>query len=201
MLPPDTPDDDDDQISGLLDDLEALLDEEEEVSLGEIIDALGARGFGPLLVTLSAFLIMPVGMIPGMPGLVAIVLVRIGLQMLIGQKRLWAPVGLRRRLISADLLRASVKRARPLARRLRPVLMPRYCRLVDNGLTLTTAAAIFIATGAVIFLIGFIPGLPFVLSIHVLLIGLGMSARDGIVTLLGFAAIAPAFWLLGKFLL
>jgi hypothetical protein len=200
MLPPDTPDDDD-QISGLLDDLEALLDEEEEVSLGEIIDALGARGFGPLLVTLSAFLIMPVGMIPGMPGLVAIVLVLIGLQMLIGQKRLWAPVGLRRRLISADLLRASVKRARPLARRLRPVLMPRYCRLVDNGLTLTTAAAIFIATGAVIFLIGFIPGLPFVLSIHVLLIGLGMSARDGIVTLLGFAAIAPAFWLLGKFLL
>jgi len=192
---------DDDQLSGLLDDLEALIDDEDEVSLGAIIDALGARGFGPLLVTLSAFLIMPVGMIPGMPGLVAIVLVLIGLQMLIGQKRLWAPEGLRRRLIKADLLRASVKRARPVAQWLRPVLMPRLCGLTDNGLLLTTAAAIFIATGAVIFVIGFIPGLPFVLSIHVLLIGLGMTARDGIVTLLGFAAMAPALWLLGKFLL
>lgn len=190
-----------DQLSGLLDDLEALIDDHDRVSLGEIIDALGARGFGPLLVTLSAFLILPVGMIPGMPGLVAIVLVLIGLQMLIGQKRLWAPVGLRNRTISAELLRASVERARPMAQWLRPVLMPRYCRLVTNGLTLTTAAAIFIATGVVIFLIGFIPGLPFVLSLHVLLIGLGMTARDGIVTLLGFVAIAPGIWLLGKFLL
>ena len=191
----------DDQLSGLLDDLEALLDDRERVSLGEIIDTLGARGFGPLLVTLSAFLILPVGMIPGMPGLVAIVLVLIGLQMLIGQKRLWAPVGVRSRTVSAELLRVSIHRARPIARRLRPVLMPRLCALTDNGLLLTTAAAIFIATGAVIFVIGFIPGLPFVLSIHVLLIGLGMTARDGIVTALGFAAIAPAVWLLGKFLL
>jgi len=191
----------DDQLSGLLDDLEALLDDRERVSLGEIIDTLGARGFGPLLVTLSAFLILPVGMIPGMPGLVAIVLALIGLQMLIGQKRLWAPVGVRNRTVSADLLRISISRARPIARRLRPVLMPRYYGLVDNGLILTSAAAIFIGTGVVIFLIGFIPGLPFVLSIHVLLIGLGMTARDGIVTALGFAAIAPAVWLLGKFLL
>lgn len=191
----------DDQLSGLLDDLEALLDNRERVPLGEIIDALGARGFGPLLVTLSAFLILPVGMIPGMPGLVAIVLVLIGLQMLIGQKRLWAPVGVRSRTVSAELLRVSIQRARPIARRLRPVLMPRYYGLVDNGLILSTAAAIFIGTGVVIFLIGFIPGLPFVLSIHVLLIGLGMTARDGIVTALGFAAIAPAVWLLGKFLL
>lgn len=191
----------DDQLSGLLDDLDALLGEKDRVSLGEIIDTLGARGFGPLLVTLSAFLILPVGMIPGTPGLVAIVLVLIGLQMLIGQKRLWAPVGLRNRTVSAEALRLSIARARPIARRLRPVLMPRYYGLVDNGLILTTAAAIFIATGVVIFLIGFIPGLPFVLSIHVLLIGLGMTARDGIITALGFAAIAPAVWILGKFLL
>lgn len=190
-----------DQLSGLLDDLEALLDEKDRVSLGEIIDALGSRGFGPLLVTLSAFLILPVGMIPGTPGLVAIVLVLIGLQMLIGQKRLWAPVGVRNRTVSAEVLRLSIARARPIARRLRPVLMPRYYGLVDNGLILTTAAGIFIATGVVIFLIGFIPGLPFVLSIHVLLIGLGMTARDGIITALGFAAIAPAVWILGKFLL
>jgi hypothetical protein len=191
----------DDQLAGLLDDLDALLGEKDRVSLGEIIDTLGARGFGPLLVTLSAFLILPVGMIPGTPGLVAIVLVLIGLQMLIGQKRLWAPVGLRNRTISAEVLRLSIARARPIARRLRPVLMPRYYGLLDNGLILTTAAAIFIATGVVIFLIGFIPGLPFVLSIHVLLIGLGMTARDGIITALGFAAIAPAVWILGKFLL
>jgi hypothetical protein len=191
----------DDQLAGLLDDLDALLGEKDRVSLGEIIDTLGARGFGPLLVTLSAFLILPVGMIPGTPGLVAIVLVLIGLQMLIGQKRLWAPVGLRNRTISAEVLRLSIARARPIARRLRPVLMPRYYGLLDNGLILTTAAAIFIATGVVIFLIGFIPGLPFVLSIHVLLIGLGMTARDGIITALGFAAIGPAVWILGKFLL
>ncbi len=189
-----------DHLSGLLDELEALIDGRDEVSLGAIIDQLGARGFGPLLVALSAFLILPVGMIPGMPGLVAIVLVLVGLQMLIGHKRLWAPEALRGRLISTGPLRASINRARPVARRLRPILMPRLGGLVDNGLTLTAAAAIFIVTGVVIFLIGFIPGLPFVLSLHVLLIGLGMSARDGLVTLLGFLVFAPGIWLMGKFL-
>ena len=184
----------------MLDDLEALTGDRDTVRFGEIIDALGARGFGPLLVTLSAFLILPVGMIPGMPGFVAIVLILIGLHMLIGQDRLWAPAGMRGMEISAQMLKRSIGFARPVAKRLRPVIMQRCTGLVDSGLVMTTSAAIFIATGAVIFLIGFVPGLPFVLSIHVLLIGLGMTARDGIVTVLGIAAIAPALWLLGRFL-
>ena len=89
-------DDTDDQFSEVLDDLHTVAHEADKTTVGELIDALGRRGTGPLLVILSAVLILPVGMVPGMPGLVAIVFMLIGVQLLFVQPKVWMPARLRR---------------------------------------------------------------------------------------------------------
>ncbi|MEY8842027.1 exopolysaccharide biosynthesis protein, partial [Cribrihabitans sp. XS_ASV171] len=47
-------------IVDMLDDLGAGRD---AVSFGEMVDTLGARGFGPLLFGLALLLVLPIGMI------------------------------------------------------------------------------------------------------------------------------------------
>ena len=45
------------EIAGLLADLEALAAGRESVPLGEVLAAIGTRGFGPVLVVLALLLI------------------------------------------------------------------------------------------------------------------------------------------------
>lgn len=177
------------QLDSLLDALEALARNPDEVPLAAVLQSVGARGFGPLMLMAAAFLILPLGMIPGVPGVVAVLLGLIGAHMVVARKRLWVPKWLSNRHVSSRVLLASALRARPLARRLRPLLAPRAVGVVDSPLALRLIGLTLMATGAVMFVIGFIPGLPFVLSGHVLLFGLALTARDGVVAVLGFGAV------------
>ncbi len=190
-----------DMLSGLLDDIERLCLENDHIPVGILVDTLGARGFGPVLILLSALLILPVGMIPGMPGLVAVMMMLIGVQMFGRSNHLWVPEALRKKHLPIRILRTSLHHMRPVAKRLRALLGPRLTIIFDTAAIRVGIATILITTGAVIFFIGFIPGLPFFLSVHVLLIGLGQTARDGWVTLLGMAIYAPVVWLIAGVLL
>ncbi|MCE8417636.1 exopolysaccharide biosynthesis protein [Rhodovulum sulfidophilum] len=178
-------------ISSLLEDLAALALANDRISIADLVEALGARGFGPLLVMLSAFLILPVGMLPGLPGVVAIFMILIGGRMMTGETTLWLPARLRRVHISGHVLAVSVARAQPAALWLRPLLTPRLVALIEGRIATRLIALILIGTGVLIFLLGFIPGLPFVLSLHVLMLGLALSTRDGLVAALAYALMVP----------
>ncbi|MBL3566327.1 exopolysaccharide biosynthesis protein [Rhodovulum sulfidophilum] len=178
-------------ISSLLEDLAALALANDRISIADLVEALGARGFGPLLVMLSAFLILPVGMLPGLPGVVAIFMILIGRRMMTGETTLWLPARLRRVHISGHVLAVSVARAQPAALWLRPLLTPRLVALIEGRIATRLIALILIGTGVLIFLLGFIPGLPFVLSLHVLMLGLALSTRDGLVAALAYALMGP----------
>lgn len=178
-------------IATLLEDLSALAVARDKVGLGEIVDTLGARGFGPLLVVLAAFLILPVGMVPGMPGIVGLFLILIGSRMAVGSTQLWLPARLRRVNLPGRLLVASVARAQPAVLWMRPLVAPRLPFLVDSHLMLRVIAIILMATGAVNILIGFVPGLPFLMSLHVLVLGIGLSSRDGVLGLIGYLLVLP----------
>ncbi|TCP42973.1 exopolysaccharide biosynthesis protein [Rhodovulum marinum] len=178
-------------ISSLLEDLGALALSRDRVSVADVIEAMGSRGFGPLLMMLSAFLILPVGMVPGMPAVVAVFLILIGGRMMTGETTLWIPARLGRVTFSGHLLAVSVARAQPAALWLRPLVAPRLAILVDSLVMSRLVALILMVTGAVIFVAGFIPGLPFVLSLHVLVLGLALSTRDGLIALAGYALLLP----------
>jgi len=163
-----------------------------DLSLGRILDALEERGYGPILLALSAFLILPTGMIPGLPQIVGAAEILVGAQLVVGRPRPWFPARLRSTRISAGLLQRSVARARPWARRLNRLLSARLAAVCVHPLALRLIGVGVIFAGLLLIPFGLVPLLPFAIGLTTLLLGLGLTARDGVVTLIGFAALAWA---------
>lgn len=165
-----------------------------------VITAFGARGFGPLLLVMSLLLISPVGIVPGVPAMVGAMTVLIGLHMVIGRERLWLPARLGRIQIGTPLLRGAAAVLRKLMGWLHPVFGQRRAALSASPLAVALMGLTSALSGAIIIVIGFIPGLPFVLSWHLLAFGLGLSLRDGLLVALGWVVVLPELalilWLL-----
>ena len=186
-------------LSGMLDDLELLTRGRSVVMLGQVIDCLGSRGFGPILMVFSLLQILPVGMAPGVPGIVGALTLLIGVLMLIGSRRLHLPGRLRRIPLPARIIRGTAEWATPHTHKLHRMLHPRLTFLIEGLIPLRILALILIPTGLLMLVIGFIPGLPFLMSIHVLLFGIALATRDGLVAVLGYAVCLPEIWLISRF--
>ncbi|GAA0289706.1 exopolysaccharide biosynthesis protein [Rhodovulum strictum] len=188
-------------ISSLLDDLGALALARDRISVHDLVETIGPRGFGPLLVLLAGLLILPTGMIPGVPNVVALFLILIGGRMMTGAREIWVPDRLGRVSFSGHMLALSVARAQRWALWLRPHLTPRLVGLVEGAVASRLIALILLVTGAVMTLVGLIPGFPFVLSLHVLVLGLALSSRDGLAALAGYALILAEILFIATFFL
>lgn len=165
----------------------------ETVTLGHLVAALGARGFGPLVVMLAALIILPTGAIPGVPALVGAALILLAAQLMIGWRIPWLPERLARKQLDREKLLHALEKARPVALRLGRVVHPRAKWLASGPVALRAAGSALILGGIILIPIGFIPFLPLLVGFPVLAIGLGLLARDGLFMVLGFAAFLPVF--------
>ncbi len=93
-------------IGDILDALDELADKQDRVSLGDVIEAFGNRSYGPFLLLPALVDISPVGSIPGLPTVLACVILLTAVQMVLGRKHLWLPGFLRNRSVKADGLAA-----------------------------------------------------------------------------------------------
>ena len=166
-----------------------------DLTLGGLVSALGARGFGPLFVLLGGLVALPTGAIPGVPALVGVSLVLLAGQLMLGWRTPWLPRRMRERPLGRDALQAALNRSRPLASRLDRILRERLILMAAGPVALRIAAAAVMLAGAVMIPIGFVPLLPLLLGLPVLAIGLGLMARDGLFVCLGLAAFAAPAWL------
>jgi len=172
----------------------------ERVALGDLLRRIGMRGFGPVLILASGLLILPVGMIPGVPGAIAILIGLVAIELLSGGKALRLPGRLARMTLPATLVAAAVKRSRPVTRAIGRLLRPRATVLATARVAQIGLGLVLGAIAILLFAVGFVPGLPFLLAVPVLLLGLGMTARDGLVLSIGLAgAVAPAIFLVRTF--
>ncbi len=175
-------------LQSLLDEMAGLVDAEKNTANGvtfrELMAAVGRRSYGPLLLVIGLFSISPATAVPGMTWLSAALTLVVALQMAVGMKRPWLPGGVLNRQISADLLTKGVKGFRPWARRIDIFLKPRLTFLAAapfvNLIALLCAAAALITIP-----LGFIPFAPLAPGLVIVLFGLGMTARDGLLLLLG----------------
>ncbi|WP_342658373.1 exopolysaccharide biosynthesis protein [Sphingomonas sp. NY01] len=99
-------------ISDILDALDELADKQDRVSLGDVIEAFGNRSYGPFLLLPALVDISPVGSIPGLPTVLACVILLTAVQMVLGRKHLWLPGLLRNRSVKAETVRKTTKKAR-----------------------------------------------------------------------------------------
>ena len=163
-------------------------------TLGDIIEAVGRRSYGPLLLVIGLFAISPATIVPGMTWLAAALTLLVAGQMLFGMKRPWLPSkALRAKLPREGSLQA-IEKVRPWAKRVDAVLKPRLAFLSQPPFV-NLVALFVIAAALVTFPLSLVPLAPLAPGVAVVFFGLGMVARDGLWLLLGAGALAGAFWL------
>ena len=182
-------------LQGVLDQaIEAA--EGDELKVSEILDAYGRRSFGPVIALLAVIVISPVGAVPFLPIVFAVLILLISVQLLFGRQRPWVPNSIRN--IGVDLKKAKSFRdkADGVLKKVDGLISQRLEWAA--GPTAQYLAAICICVLALIMGAPPLEMIPYAVAIPgaaILLFGLGLTARDGLLILFGFAVTALASWL------
>jgi hypothetical protein len=183
-------------LAGLLDSLADETDGE-KVSVAELIRAVGRRSYGPLLTLLGFVAISPLTIVPGATMLVATVTLLVASQMLVGRSHPWIP----RRILKVSFPRTAVLDAAKAARGwVAPVdrlLAPRLVFLTEPPFVMAVAA-LCVAAALITYPLSFVPIAPIVPGLAIMLLGLGVTARDGVMIVLAMLAVSGAALLVAR---
>ncbi len=169
------------------------------ISLGEVMDALGDRAFGALLLILSIPNVLPV---PGLSTATGVPMILLGAQMALGRHAPWLP----RRMLAVTFDRKAflgvIRRARPWAGRVERHLRPRMPALAGPTAERLLGLAVMVLAGILSLPIVFGNQPP---AFAIALIALGLMESDGafvsaglIAGLLSIAIIAAVLLGLGQ---
>lgn len=155
------------------------------VRLSVLLSAVGRRSYGPLLLVIGLFAISPATILPGMTSVAAAITLIVAAQMGFGMKRPWLP----RRLLEMRVPRgpfvAFVDRARPHVERVEGDLIRPRLEVLTRGPFAALVALCVAAAALVTFPLSIIPFGPLLPGLAVVVFGIGITARDGLLCSLG----------------
>ena len=175
-------------------DLEDLLDRIEEAASGKdritlemIVDAMGNRAFGPMLLLAGIITLMPlVGDIPGVPTMMAVLVLLSAVQLLLRREGIWLPRWILERSIEGRKLERGLEWARRPAGTLDRWLRPRIPWLLQGpGLWVVAVACITIA--AALPAMELVPFSANTAGIALTALGLSLVTKDGVLALVALA--------------
>ncbi|MEO0983578.1 MAG: exopolysaccharide biosynthesis protein [Pseudomonadota bacterium] len=174
--------------------------EGERVSVEDLLRAAGRRSYGPILLLLGFIAVSPLTIVPGANWLVAVLILIVAGQIVIGRSFPWVPSRFLRFSFERKYLVQGVDAAQEAAAVVDRLVAPRFTFLTEPPFV-QLVALICIAAALVTFPLGFFPLGPVLPGLTVLLFGLGLTARDGIVIFLAGGALAGALAILTRLLL
>jgi hypothetical protein len=173
-------------IEDLLDRLEKCEEGMDRVTIGAILDAVGRRAFGPVLLVLGLIIVSPLSGVPGLPTSIAVMTLLIAVQLLFGRNNFWLPRWLVRRSMPRPRLEKAVGLVRSPARFIDRCVRRRWSALTQStGLYVTAAVCVVISL-----LMPPLELLPFASSIAgaaLAAFGLGLIVKDGVLVLVALA--------------
>ena len=169
-------------------------DKGDEISVEELVEALNSRGYGPLLIGPALISTLPTGAIPGMPAICGILIILISVQILFAKKHPWIPKRLKEISFSRKKFTNGLEKVKPYTKKIDSFVYPRLEFMVRPEIKPIIAfLCICLASGMIVF--GWIPFLPMVAAAAILLMGLGISGRDGAFILASFGLMAISAYL------
>ncbi|MGB5864392.1 MAG: exopolysaccharide biosynthesis protein [Sulfitobacter sp.] len=165
-----------------------LADNRDRISLNDIIGLLGERSFVPLLIVFAIpnlFFFVPGGSVLTGPPLIFI-----AGQLVLGRPAVWLPDFLGERSLNSAAFARIVTRALPWVEWFERLARPRYW-ILPQGIAERT-----IGTAALVMSIFMFLPIPFgntLPALSVIMLGLGLSARDGLWLLAGFTVSLASF--------
>ncbi|SOD90697.1 exopolysaccharide biosynthesis protein [Caenispirillum bisanense] len=159
---------------------------EERVALNGLIDALGDRAYGLLILVLAVPNIVP-NPVPGLSGVMGVPLALVCLQMAAGRASPWLPRMIGRRSVSRDGFRRVMAKALPRVRWFERALRPRLPALTTPAMERLLGA---VCAGLAVLLALPIPFGNTPTAIALTILALGLVERDGVFVAAGLAAAA-----------
>jgi hypothetical protein len=174
-------------MNEMLDRFEQVAAENEEVSLDSLMEAVGRRSFGPLLLLSGIVLAAPgISDIPSVPTIVGMFILLVSVQILIGREEFWLPGWLLRRTVSRDRLEkmASSKWIRKPADAVDRFVTERLKSLAGPRMNVVIAAVTTVLA-MISPITELVPLSSMGVGAAVVSFGISLVARDGLMTLIG----------------
>jgi len=133
-------------VCDILDKLRELSDSNDKVKIGDMLEAIGKRSFGPFLLLPALIDISPVGSIPGLPTFLGLMIAITAFQLLIGRNHLWLPGFIANRSRKSEDVKKAADKLNPLAKRLDRWFHGRLPRLTSKPFQRVAAVIIVLLT-------------------------------------------------------
>ena len=180
-------------LTELIQTMEQMERDAPRVSVDDIVNAVGRRSFGPLLLIAGLITLAPIiGDIPGMPTLMAALVLLVSTQLLAGRKTFWLPKWLLNRSVSRKGFDKAIHALKKPAQWIDNLLGVRLKWMTGYaGIRATALACLLVALAMPP--MEFIPFSANGAGLALTLFGLGLVARDGLVLSLGFLITTATF--------
>ena len=169
--------------SDILDRLRDVANDEEQVPIGDVVQAMGARSFGPFIMLPALIEISPLGAVPAIPTFLALVIAITAAQLLFGRDHLWLPGFVRNRSAKGEKVLKAVDRLRPIAEWMDRWFHGRMKRFASGPFP-RIAAACVIALAMTVPPLEFIPFASTAPMAAIAAFGLALIVRDGLLMLI-----------------
>jgi hypothetical protein len=166
---------------------------EDKVSFGEMVDALGERGFGLLLIVLALPNCIPFPGVPGTSFVTGMAILYISVQLILAQDEPTLPAWLTRKSFTRGQLSRFIAKTNPLLRWLEKPIRPRLTPVVAGfgERLIGFVGVIHAVTLALPIPMGNLPQ-----GVALILLALALIELDGLMAIFGYlASIAAIAWL------
>lgn len=160
----------------------------DQLKVGDLMGEIEKdEGAGPVLFLLTLPILLPTP--PGVSMLLALPLLFVAPQIVVGRRALWIPAALARRKIRREDVAKVVQRVAPRLKQLERLVRPRLQVLTGRiGASLVGVAA----TALAVVLVLPVPAANLAPAVALTLFSLGLSRRDGLFVLAGYGVMALA---------
>ncbi len=167
-----------------------------KVSIGDIMETLSTRGFGPLLFAPALIAIMPTGGIPGVPTVCGVIIALISVQMLLGKEQPWLPEFINKVDFDQDKLHKGINIASKATQWIDKIVKPRLELLCSNKAKKVAALLCIFAALAMIPL-EIVPFAVMIPAAAIILFAISFITHDGYVFLAAlFFSLMTAYFLI-----
>jgi len=174
--------------------LDALLSEsegQEHLRVGDILHTFGRQAFGPLILIPAVLLTLPTGVLPGVPLVLGAFIALICLEIVFGSRQPTIPrLFSRLKMSRQSVVKAREGAARPIALVDR-LIRPRLTFLVGHPF-IELIAVICLGLCALLLPLEFVPFATALPGSVLILMGLAITARDGLIAALGMVSAGGA---------
>lgn len=186
-------------IADVVADVRGIADDRDRVSIGAVIETLGAASHSGLILIPALIAATPLSGIPGLTSVCGITIALLAVQMLWSQERLWLPDWILQRQVESDDLRSALDKAQPVIGFLDRHSHQRL-RIFVRAPGRLAIRLVIVACGLVMPFLEIIPFTGSLMAGVVVFLSIALLTRDGLFALIGVgflaATLGTAMWLI-----